>query len=915
MSPSPRRLLSALAFSVAPFVLASCGSTTRPPITGPSGSPGAQTTAATGPLLGAWWDPQAAGLRLVYGVPGAAVEGPAIDNDGTYSGASACVRGRIAVLTTSAGGLFLGALPQGLPSSLTIEKISKPQIVFSPSCTAALAFSSDGSGGMLLQGLLSRTRCQPHLVSEPISAAAVADDGSLLTASQSANGTATVQFLTAGSSTARPVTTLSKLGALAFLPGAESAMLADAGANTVIEASQLSGNMNLVSVAGPSDGVAHPFAIGTSADGHWAVVANQGSTTLVRIDLSGQSAAARTICRCLPTMLEPLAGNLAFRVSPPGVGTVWAYDGSGSLPRLAFLPADDVNATDSSGSAAMMRSMVRGVVLSGCVLLLALAASGQKSASSTTITSNSQYLQLPGSVQLSSTVNPGQGTAGVPTGSVQFFYDGTNSLGTAPLTPISATEGFPLPPTTINVGNGPYGIFTLPGAAGQPATLGILDWYATPTPVVSYLPELTIYSGRGANLYQSAATYQITNSGLTGYTPGVNGYLVADFNHDGAPDVLLYGYSTTGIPGFAGNEFYVLPGNSAGVFNPAASVISADQSGITCDCNYPSAALATDDFNGDGYPDVAYAANGAYSNDLVGVALNGGAAAPASFKTFVAAPAPVVAGDTFQTLVIASGHFTASGHADLVVAGRLLDGEGAVVDAGDTAVYLGNGDGTFGTPAIVSEGTNPIAIQTADLRKTGLSDVVVANQGADNAPESIVVLFNDGQGNLTVASTVLPPITPAAIAIADMNADGYPDILSTGVDGSLALLLNDGTGHFAAVTTLTGTTSVPSISAIGDFNADGLPDIARTTTEPVYPNNNATAYALINSASAQAALTTAPQTLPVGMHTLTASFPSDANFNASTSQGVIITVTQTVPTIRGRRRPPCNTGHRWELRN
>lgn len=350
MSPWPRRLLSALAFSVVAFALASCGSTTRPPITGPSGNPAAQTTAATGPLLGAWWDPQAAGLRLVYGVPGAAVEGPAIDNDGTYSGASACVRGRIVVLTTTSGGLFLGALPQGLPSSLTSEKISKPQIVFSPSCSAALAFSSDGSSGILLQGLISTPAAKPILFSEPVSAAAVADDGSLLTASQSANGTAAVQFFAAGSSTARPVTTLSKLGALAFLPGAESALLADAGANTVIEASQLSGNLNLVSVAGPSDGVAHPFAIRTSSDGHWAVVANQGSATLVRIDLSGQLAAARTICRCTPTTLEPLAGNLAFRVNPPGVGTVWAYDGSGSAPRLAFLPADDVNATTAQGA-------------------------------------------------------------------------------------------------------------------------------------------------------------------------------------------------------------------------------------------------------------------------------------------------------------------------------------------------------------------------------------------------------------------------------------------------------------------------------------------------------------------------------------------------------------------------------------
>jgi hypothetical protein len=202
---------------------------------------------------------------------------------------------------------------------------------------------------VLLRGLLSASVANHISFSEPISAAAVADDGSLLTASQSANGMATVQFFAAGSSTARPVTTLSKLGALAFLPGAESAVLADAGANTVIEASQLSGNVNLVSVAGPSDGVAHPFAIRTSADGHWAVVANQGSAMLVRIDLSGQSAAARTICRCTPTTLEPLAGNLVLRVNPPSVGTVWAYDGSGSTPRLAFLPADDVGIATAQG--------------------------------------------------------------------------------------------------------------------------------------------------------------------------------------------------------------------------------------------------------------------------------------------------------------------------------------------------------------------------------------------------------------------------------------------------------------------------------------------------------------------------------------------------------------------------------------
>ena len=349
MSYWPRCLFAALACSATALVLTSCGSTTNSQTGGNAGIPAGQSTTTNGPLLDAWWDSQAQGLRLIYGVPGAAVEGPAIDNDGTYAGGVACVRGRIAILMTNTGGLFLGALPQGLPASLSSEKMSKPQVAFSPSCGAALAFSSDGSRGMLLQGLPGSPTSKDLSFSTSITAAAVADDGSLLMASPGAGGTV-VQFMAAGSTTPQPVTTLTKLGGFAFLSGSDSAILADAGANTVIRASQLAANVSLVSVAGPSDGLAHPSAIGTSADGRWAVVANQGSGTLVRIDLSGQSAATRTNCRCAPENLEPLAGNLAFRLNAPGTGIVWAYDGSASTPRVAFLPVAALSSVSAQGA-------------------------------------------------------------------------------------------------------------------------------------------------------------------------------------------------------------------------------------------------------------------------------------------------------------------------------------------------------------------------------------------------------------------------------------------------------------------------------------------------------------------------------------------------------------------------------------
>ncbi|MGB0124880.1 MAG: hypothetical protein WBP63_15675, partial [Silvibacterium sp.] len=155
-----------------------------------------------------------------------------------------------------------------------------------------------------------------------------------------ADGSVAIQLLTGGSSTLHPIAVLSKLGGLAFLPGADTALLADAGVSTVTEASQIAGNLSLAQVAGPSQGIAQPGAIAASADGHTAVVANQNNSTIVKIDLSGQTATVQSVCHCTPSELAPLAGNLVFRLNEAGSGTVWAYDGDSTTPRFAFIPTD-----------------------------------------------------------------------------------------------------------------------------------------------------------------------------------------------------------------------------------------------------------------------------------------------------------------------------------------------------------------------------------------------------------------------------------------------------------------------------------------------------------------------------------------------------------------------------------------------
>ena len=385
------------------------------------------------------------------------------------------------------------------------------------------------------------------------------------------------------------------------------------------------------------------------------------------------------------------------------------------------------------------------------ILLLAVSASAQKAATTTTLSSSSPTLQLPGSLTLTSTVTPAANSAGMPSGNVQFFYNGSNAIGTAPLSALPATESFSSSPISATIGLFPYGLFTLPSATAKNSVVGVLDYFQTVGAAVFDEPELTVYSGQGANLFQTSTVYSMANSGITADSPGIDAFARADFHHNGSTDVLIHGYVSTGNN--IGFEYYVLPGVSDGAFDQTNSVKSPDNSGITCTSCFATEAIAVDDFNGDGYPDVGYAATASGSNELIGVALNGGKAAPASFATFKTAPAVAVTGEnvTFQPQAIASGHFTSSGHADLVVSGSFV----STVSTGYLALFLGNGDGTFANPATFQTASDPVAIATGDFRQSGITDVVVANSSFVEAGASSIQVFSgNGAGSLAVSSTV-----------------------------------------------------------------------------------------------------------------------------------------------------------------
>jgi hypothetical protein len=341
-----RLALAFLAVAVAPI---GCGTSAPVSSTMPSNSASGSKGVASGPFFGAWWDPGTRAVRTVYGVSGAAVQGLPSYGGGAWTGAFICMRRNLALLTDAAGALSLASLPNGQPAGITSQIISKPQVVFSPSCSSALVYSSGTANALLIQGLPATPSVHNVTLPAAASSPAVADSGAVLFAVAQADGTAAIQLLSTGSTTLQPVMVLTKPGGIAFLPAADSALLADAGTSTVTEASQLTGNLSLTRIAGTTEGITQPVAIAVSADGRSTVIVNHANSTIVRIDLSGQRAAAQSACNCTPSELVPLAGNLVFRLNEAGSGTVWAYDGDATAPRFAFIPTDQT-ATAAQGA-------------------------------------------------------------------------------------------------------------------------------------------------------------------------------------------------------------------------------------------------------------------------------------------------------------------------------------------------------------------------------------------------------------------------------------------------------------------------------------------------------------------------------------------------------------------------------------
>jgi hypothetical protein len=575
-----------------------------------------------------------------------------------------------------------------------------------------------------------------------------------------------------------------------------------------------------------------------------------------------------------------------------------------------------------------------------CLLLSAFHLRAQQAAppafaSNTTLTSSSPTLMLPGSVNLTSVVAAPKG-GGLPTGKVSFFYDGTNALGTAPLTILPKTQLFPAGLSiAFNFGTNPFA-FWADSLNGTTMDLAVSDLSQTNQ---EGGPVLTIIPALGKGQFNTAAEQTVQTLPENNY---IDAIASGNFKNDGKKEFLLHlivsGESEESGP--ATGQFAVVDSTLNTTLIPTPLCGEND---TTCTATDPDVErLVVDDFTGDGFSDVASLVTTAppvlqnfaffdslqVTQPIIRIGVNNGSATAIGFTFGANAVLPTFPdvnttklSDLYCPNAIASGQFRKGGSTDVVSVGQqstytanpteggfVTFGCTAPINTGHLVLLLGDGKGGLTAQTPITLGSNPAAVGVGDFNKDGNLDVVVA----DATDNTVQIFYGNGDGTFVAQPTVAAGNSASSLRVADFNGDGYPDVVisdsgtpifgdgNTSGDGNTYVLMNDGTGKLLApVPVYQG--AQPSVTVLSqDMNGDGLPDVTVLTPPPPGSQIVVTGGAIavqLSTASAQAVLATAPQTLPLGNHTLTATYPGDLNFATSTSLGVPIAVIQSTPVI------------------
>ena len=343
--------------------------------------------------------------------------------------------------------------------------------------------------------------------------------------------------------------------------------------------------------------------------------------------------------------------------------------------------------------------------------------------------------------------------------------------------------GFKTAAVLLSTGDGSFGPRTEFPVADSPQDLAVGDFDRDGTQdlvvtINSPTVSLSLLRGNGDGTFQAPVNFPNTTN-LDSPT-----VVTTDLNNDGMLDVVVgHAIGCFTAPCVVGRTISVLLGNGEGTFQPTREVEVG--TGIS--------EIAVGDFNRDGHKDLAISGDSSRLYRLYGL----------GDGRFVQQPTLTLTADSLAVdgSDVDIADFNGDAIQDLVVA--------IATNGSRTAVLLGNANGSFGQPLILTDpGLNvPQFIAVADYNLDGFQDLAMAlangNQG--------LMQIRNGNGNGTFQAPVNQQVPPeqssiggVAILTARLNSDTKPDI---------ALAWGGASSGMAVLRNTTGATPPPTPSA------------------------------------------------------------------------------------------------------